>query len=228
MSPPLPTFAVLLDWDGTLIESLPLKIENAGRLFEARYGASAADVRASYAKHSGIPRRQLFDRIAEDTIGRTLTDDEFPSMSEAFSAGNRAIVIEKGHLRGGTLAGLKALREAGCALFVSTSAAQDEMEPLAHHFGIAALCDGLFGSRPGFSKGPEHAAHVRSMVGEDLPMAHIGDDESDMHLARAAGIAGIGITGTRTRDELTRAGAVAVVDALPDVVDLLPRMKAPR
>lgn len=211
--------AYLLDWDGTLIHSLPLKIENAARLFESRYGVSFEAVKASYARHSGIPRRDLFDRIAQDCLGRTLDDDEFPELSAAFSEGNREILLEQGRLRPGTLPALEGLSKAGRLLFISTSAAQEEMEPLARHFGVAPYCNGLFGSRPGFEKGPDHAAFVKKTY--DLKrkdMAGVGDDANDIHLFHKAGLTAIGITGTHPRETLLEEGADAVIDNLTELI----------
>lgn len=211
--------ALLLDWDGTLIDSLPLKIQNAGRLFAEDYGVEAAAVEAAYRRHSGIPRRALFDQIARDCMGRPLDEADFPGLSRRFSEGNVALVRESGSLRPGTLEALAALRSAGCLLFVSTSAMQDEMEPLALHFGVADFCTELLGSRPGFSKGPEHAAHVQTTYAlTPAQVASVGDDVNDIVLAQKAGIACFGITGTVDRATLEAAGAARVVDTLGEVV----------
>lgn len=210
---------LMLDWDGTLIHSLPLKIENAGRIFARRYGVEAGAVRTCYARHSGIPRRQLFERIAEETLGRPLEEEEFSALSHAFSAANRAVVVERGALRPGTRDTLEALHAYGCRLFVSTAAAPPEVEPLAQHFGVTPLVDGVFGSRPGFGKGPEHVDFVCRTHGLDRTLlAGVGDDVSDLRLFREAGILPIGITGTESRDVLLGHGAEHVIDRLDELL----------
>jgi len=65
-----PKWIIVFDWDGTLIESLPLKIRNAGRLFEETFGVPRAGIEAAYRVHSGIPRRQLLDRGVRFGPGR--------------------------------------------------------------------------------------------------------------------------------------------------------------
>ncbi len=210
--------ALLLDWDGTLIESLLLKIKNAGRLFAAIYGVDPADVEAAYRRHSGIPRRALFDKIALTCVGQPLSDAEFPTLSAAFSAGNVALIKKEGILRKDTLSALAALRDKGCRLFVSTSAVQEEMEPLAVHFGVSTFCTELLGSRPGFSKGPEHAAYIQDAYHlSAAEVASVGDDINDIKLAQRAGIACFGITGTEDRARLDDAGAAYVIDRLMEV-----------
>ncbi len=214
--------AILFDWDGTLIASLPLKIDNAAELFAARFDTDPEAVRASYRRHSGVGRRQLFNEIALDCVSRDLTDDEFAPLSAAFTQRNQQVIRDRGVLRPGTREALGILKEAGLLLCISTSAAQDEMEPLARHFGVADYCDDLLGSRPGFAKGPDHVRYVSSRYGIPLlDMAGIGDDERDMELFTAAGITPVGITGTQPRDTLLGRGARYVVDNMMDFVGIV-------
>ena len=209
----------LLDWDGTLIDSLPLKIENAAWLFSTRCGAAPDAVKASYRRHSGMPRRELFNRIAAECIGHRLSDHEFEALSHAFSEANLRTIATKGALRPNVRSALDTLQQRNCLLFVSTSASQQEVALLAQHFGLDTYFAELLGSSPGFSKGPEHVAHVRATYhlcyGE---MAGVGDEGHDIRLHRAAGIAAIGITGTEEREALLVAGADLVIDGLAELV----------
>lgn len=210
--------AFLLDWDGTLIDSLPIKIANAEELFNNELAFAKADVRVSYTKHSGVPRRTLFDRIAFDCRGRNLTDAEFGPLSEAFTDLNTSRIASQGKLKPRTMSALISLKRSGRLLFVSTSAAPEEIMLLSEHFGIRSLCEGVFGSRPGFSKGSEHADHVRKICGLSVEeLAGIGDDIEDIRLFNQAKILSIGLTGTRTRAELETLGADVVVDNLDEV-----------
>ena len=212
--------AFLVDWDGTLVDSLPIKRSNAAKLFADRLEADPAKITDSYSRHSGIPRRELFDSIASDCIGRPLDDREFAELSAEFTAMNQERVAKEGALRAGSVSVLARLRKAGRLVFISTAAAQHEIDLLAAGFGIAAECTEIMGSRPGFSKGPSHAAHVTEVY--QIPsseMAGIGDDEHDMRLFREAGILAVGITGTRSRLDLRAAGADLVVDYLDEVAD---------
>ena len=215
-----PFKALIIDWDGTLIDSLPLKIENAAALFCERFGLDGADVAESYTRHSGVPRRVLFDRISFDCRGCILSDAEFDALSSAFTDQNNRRIAAEGDLRPGTISTLSRLRDLGVLLYISTAAAQEEIDLLARHFGLVQVCNGIFGSRPSFSKGPDHANEV--IERHDLrrrDVAGIGDDTADMELFRASRIFPMGITGTRSRAELQSAGAEVVVDRLEDIVD---------
>jgi phosphoglycolate phosphatase-like HAD superfamily hydrolase len=214
-----PFSALLIDWDGTLIDSLPLKIANAASLFSERFGAVDTQVTASYAQHSGVPRRILFDRIAIDCIGRRLTEEEFEEVSNRFTERNNQVISKEGRLRPGSFDTLTSLKDLGVLTFISTSAAQEEITALSRHFGLDTVCTGILGSRPFFSKGPEHTKYVRErhhLKAEQI--AGIGDDVADIALFEEARIYGIGITGTRRREELLDAGARLVVDRLEEVL----------
>lgn len=214
-----PIKALLIDWDGTLIESLPIKIANARQLFAKRFGFDEQGVAESYARHSGVPRRVLFDRISADCQGRMLSDAEFEPLSRQFTEDNSRLVAAEGALRPGTLRTLAHLRKIGVLLYISTSAAQEEIDSLADHFGLSRVCHGIFGSRPSFSKGPDHAREIIETNGlSRQDVAGVGDDIADMELFRASGIFPIGIIGTRSRTELQKAGAGIVLDRLEDIL----------
>ena len=211
--------AFLLDWDGTLLDSLPLKVENAVRLFATCYGVAPEAVRASYRRHSGMPRRELFNRIAAECTGHRLSDHEFEALSDTFSETNLQTIPAKGVLRPNVHSSLEALRQRNCLLFVSTSASQQELALLAQHFGLDTYFHELLGSSPGFSKGLEHVAHVGATYHLcHKEMASVGDEVHDIRLHRAAGITAIGITGTEERETLLAAGADLVIDELVELV----------
>ena len=131
--------AFLLDWDGTLVKSLAIKIANAAEVISERFGADADAVSTAYSRHSGVPRRELFDRIAKDTIGRTLTDAEFDEVSPKFSALNRERIGAQASLRPGSLETIARMKEDDRLVFISTATAQDEIDPLAKNFRYRRL-----------------------------------------------------------------------------------------
>ena len=210
--------ALLVDWDGTLIDSLPIKIDNAAALFAEWFGADQDQVRRSYDHYSGIPRRELFESISMDSLGKGLSETDFRELSARFSEENRKSIRSRATLRTDVVEILSQLNSNGVALYVSTSAVQEEVEPLVAHFGLNAHFAGVLGSRPGFSKGEDHVAFVsRELSLERHRIAGIGDDVLDVDLFRNASITAIAITGTRTESELLERGADHVIGTLKDL-----------
>jgi phosphoglycolate phosphatase-like HAD superfamily hydrolase len=193
---------ILFDWDGTVIDSLSIKVGNAGRLFEKRFGIGSDGFQKVYRNYSGIPRRQLFDKVLKEFGFPPLLEDEFQDLSAAFTEMNRqslTLGAIPGVIPPDTRPALEMLGRLGCELYVSSSAAREELTSIA-----SALClDGYFreilGSTPGFGKGAEHVHYVQGKEQVTLEeMLFVGDDISDLELARQAGIAAVGRAGTHS------------------------------
>lgn len=201
---------ILFDWDGTLINSLDLKVRHAGLLFNQEYGVSPAEVEAAYRRHSGIPRQQLFAAIFQELQLGTLQDDDFARLSARFSEMNRRAFTDPGTpglLPPDTLPTLEQLRRMGAILYVSSSAATAELREIAQSLGLAQtfLDSGgeILGSQPGLNKGPEHVRYVlhRHMapyarLAEPLTLLAVGDEPADIRLARQAGVTAVAKAGT--------------------------------
>jgi len=209
---------VLFDWDGTLVNSLDIKIRNAGILFHQRFDLSSDGVEKAYRMHSGIPRRQLFDAILADMGQPPLFDASFASLSKAFSEKNREALRDRSQadlLPSTTLLALEILLQTGCLLFISSSADTDEIRDISKSLGLADyfISSGgeIYGSRPGFNKGIQHVEHICTSY--ELPveeLVFVGDDPADVRLGHAAGVFTVAMAGTYS--------AVALQEYNPDVI----------
>ena len=130
----------------------------------------------------------------------------------------------------GVPAALRELRESGFALAVATSKPEVYARPICERFGLSPLVDGVFGAPldEGTSTKADVIAKALANLGrtrEDAArMLMVGDREHDVHGAAEHGIACLGVTwGYAAPGELERAGAVAVLD---DVADLVPAVLA--
>lgn len=220
--------AVLFDWDGTLVNSLDIKIQNAGLLFNQRMGLPPEKVEAAYRAHSGIPRRQLFDAILADLGQPPLFDTGFASLSQAFSDKNRETLRDRsrpGLLTSDTLMALEILLQTGCLLYVSSSADTDEIRDIADNLGLADYFrrsgGEIFGSRPGFNKGSQHVEHI--CIQQKLPveeLVFVGDDPADVRLGQAAGVFTIAKAGTYSADALQVYKPDAIINSLDELVSV--------
>ena len=220
--------AVLFDWDGTLVNSLDVKIRNAGQLFQQEFDLSSEKVEEAYRTHSGIPRRQLFNAILSDLGKPALEADEFNNLSSKFSKMNTMALSDStlpGLIPADTPVILKSLQDKGCILFVSSSAATEELQHIAASLGLAqyfSISGGeIMGSRPGFNKGVDHVNHVcekYALVRDEV--LFVGDDLSDIRLGHEAGVMTIAKMGTYPFEVLKDYNADAVVESLHEITSL--------
>lgn len=208
----LPYKAILFDLDGTLTGlSLDRKIENAGMLFASKFRVNPQAIERAYRTHSGIPRRQLFEQIAKDVMGRSLSESEFRLLSEEFTRRNIRALRELPFVEGAS-ALLGDLAAAGVFLAVSSSA-----DPVEVNGRLAGLHDRLFdeimGSHREFQKGRAHIEYIAECAGcAPREMLMVGDEPPDLYLAREAGAKVALVAQTRPLAELAA--------LLPDILVL--------
>lgn len=204
--------AILFDVDGTLTMSLGAKVENAGKLLSKQYSVSASAVEAAYRKHSGVPRRLLFQMIAEDVLGRPLTDEEFHALSQKFTKLN--VEVLKGlPFVGGAVELLRDLHAAGVKMALSTSAAPEEVHARFMGRRESRFFAALMGSFGDFHKGLPHFEHFSRITGCPISeVLMVGDESPDLKLAREAGANVALVAQTCARSELALLGPDILVD----------------
>ena len=242
------TCLVFFDWDGTLVKTLDLKISNAAHLFQHEFGVHPESVEAAYRRHSGIPRRQLFEAICADLSLPELNQARFAALSRQFTQLNRQAIEDRtaawaveGQPTGteSLLASacpqtLKTLFEAGCTLYISSSADPDEIRPVAQMLGLEKYFHQsggeILGSQPGFSKGPQHIAYaLNRAAGQDAAaqaaghasLFFVGDEPADIRLGRQGGAFTIAVAGTWSPERLAQEKPDAVVTSLEEVPVLI-------
>lgn len=211
-----PAPLVLLDLDGTLTDSAPGIVASA-RAAYADLGLPAPDaatlrtfvgppIVGSFLAH-GVPAERIGEAVAayrrSFTAGGMFDNAVFDGVPEV----------------------LAALRETGATLLVATSKPTVFARPIADHFGLTALLDGVFGAPPDdvpSSKATVIAEAVASLgpgLFDPRRTVMVGDREHDVLGARAHGIDTVGVRwGYALPGELEAAGAVAVVERPADLL----------
>lgn len=210
----------VLDWDGTLFDSMAIKLESFAHVVSTRLrslgaGVAPEEAKAIYQGHSGKPRRELFTIVAH-THGIQLKDTDMDSMSEQLTELNHA-VLAGAHLFDDTIPLLERLLLLGRTPYVSSSVPQVELD----HFTslklpseLLASLGGVFGSQSGFGKGPQHLSRIMEIESRSAAnLIMIGDDEADFSLSTAAGVDCILVN--RTNREIP-----AGIPAIPNLIAL--------
>lgn len=185
----------VLDWDGTLFDSMAVKLQSFAQVtatYLANTGANMTTERAAgiYRANSGKPRREIF-AIVGKACGADLAEQDFKVMSDRLTTLNYKLLADARVFDDAT-ALLSHLVQHGRTPCISSSVPQHELD----HFvsrkvprELRSAFGGVFGSAPGFGKGP---AHLERIMTDNNVVAQstlaIGDDEADYELGTAAGV----------------------------------------
>lgn len=209
------TFSVLLDLDGTLIDSHPGIL--ASCLAALRALGHEPDETLDIKGIIGPPLEDMMQVLL-----RSYGDDRVDEAVAAY----RQHYGETGLLGSVPYPGigksLEAMKQSGLRIYLATSKREVFAGRILDHLKLAVYFDGIHGSVPGgeLDHKPELLAHVLSKHG--FSPAHslmVGDRRYDISGAHAVGMRGLGVLwGYGTRDELETAGADQLVESPADLV----------
>ena len=205
--------AIVFDWDGTLIDSLPaIYVANQRVLAEFGLPFDADRYREAY-----VPDwRLMYQRLG-------VPDEHLDSVGTRWLELYRD--IDEGGLLPGVAASLRRLSRAGFVLALVTAGDRDIVEGQMERYGLAELLPvRVFGTDPIASKPhPDPLILVLRQLGRIDRIAtarYVGDVPDDMRMARAVGAVGIGIeSDIWTPDVLRAAGASAIYPGVAAFVD---------
>jgi phosphoglycolate phosphatase len=209
-----PVYSVLLDLDGTLVDSQPGIA--ASCLAALRALGHAPDDDLDLTPAIGPPIEEIMqvllkpygdDRVAEAVLAyrqhygeRGLFQSEpYPGIAQA----------------------LEEMRQAGLRIYLATSKRAIFARRILEHLELDAYFNAIHGSVPGgeFDHKPELLAHILSE--HDLGPSHglmVGDRRHDIIGAHAVGMRGLGVLwGYGSRQELETAGADLLVESSTDL-----------
>jgi phosphoglycolate phosphatase len=212
---------VLLDLDGTLMDSAPGIVASAAHAYRA-LGLPVPDA-ATLRSFVGPPITDSFPRHG---VPPELLSETVRQYRAAFTAGG----MYDNAVFDGIPAALRTLRDAGCTLAVATSKPEVYAVPICERFGLTPLVDAVFGAPldEATSTKADVIAKALATLGRvspvdaatDGPVLMVGDREHDVHGAAAHGIDCLGVTwGYAAPGELEAAGAVALVDDVAELAD---------
>lgn len=205
--------AIVFDWDGTLVDSLPAIFDANTRVL-AEYGLpfDADRYRAAY-----VPDwRLMYQRLG-------IPDDALEVAGarwlELYRATDEADLLPR------VAESLARLSDAGFVMGLVTAGHREVVEGQLERFGLGGLLPSrVFGNDPiAVKPHPDPLLRVLDQLGRSHRIAtarYVGDVPDDMRMARTVGSLGIGIESTiGTRGALEAAGASAVYPSVAEFVD---------
>lgn len=208
------TGCVLLDLDGTLIDSQPGIL--ASCLAALRALGHQPDENLDLTGIIGPPIEDIMQILL-----RPYGDDRIDQAVDAY----RRYYGESGFLGSVPYPGiglsLEAMKRAGLRIYLATSKRLLFASRILDHLKFTTIFDGIHGSVPGgaMDHKPALLAHVLSEHGlSPLRCLMVGDRRHDIAGAHAVGMRGLGVLwGYGSRDELEAAGADGLVEHPADL-----------
>ena len=204
--------AIVLDFDGVILESNHVKAETFRRLF-SQYPQNAEAIVKLHRDHGGMPRQEKLRIICEDILGVPFDDDDIRRLSKEFGrlADDAMMTCP---FTPGALDFLQTYSDV-CPLFIATGTPEDEMQPLIERRGLAELFAGVFGSPR------DKAAILRDVMSENgwrpSEMVFVGDSIDDYKGAEATGVPFIGRIAPGKADTFTDANVSLIVESLAEL-----------
>lgn len=208
------TCSVLLDLDGTLIDSQPGILASCVATLRAlgHEPDETLDIKRAIGPPLEDMLQVLLQSYGDNRVGEAVTayrqhygesglfgSEPYPGIGDA----------------------LREMKQAGLRIYLATSKREIFASRILHHLGFATYFDGIHGSVPGgaLDHKPELLAHILSQ--HDISSSHsvmVGDRRYDISGAHAVGMHGLGVLwGYGTRDELETAGADQLVGSTTDL-----------
>jgi phosphoglycolate phosphatase len=208
------TCSVLLDLDGTLIDSQPGI--SASCLAALRALGHEPDETLDMTRLIGPPLEDIMQVLL-----RPYGDDRIAEAVAAYRQHYGESGFRGSEPYPGIGNSLNAMQQAGLRIYLATSKRETFASRILDHLGFATYFDGIHGSVPGgaLDHKPELLAHILSE--HKLSPSHslmVGDRRHDISGAHAVRMRGLGVLwGYGSRDELETAGADRLVESTADL-----------
>jgi phosphoglycolate phosphatase len=208
------TFSVLLDLDGTLIDSQPGILASCLAALRAlgHEPDETLDIRRAIGPPLEDVMQVLLQSYGDDRVGEAV-------------AAYRQHYGESGFLGSEPYPGigksLEEMKRTGLRIYLATSKRATFASGILEHLEFATYFDGIYGSVPGgeLDHKPELLAHILSQ--HDISPSRslmVGDRRHDISGAHAVGMRSLGVLwGYGSRDELETAGAEQLVESPADL-----------
>ncbi|MFV0297083.1 MAG: phosphoglycolate phosphatase [Hyphomicrobiaceae bacterium] len=218
---------VVFDLDGTLVETAPDLIRAVNHILESQ-GLAAVEP-ALIRPSISFGGRAMIQR-ALDLHGVTASPTEVDALFDMFIAHYSANISVDSHPFPGLIAALDVLQSRGARLAVCTNKREVHSRDLLEQLGLASLFAAIAG-RDTFEVHKPHPEHLLGVIrlanGNPARGIMIGDSETDIRTARAAGLPVIAVPFGYTDTPVDQLGPDAVISHYDELVPTIDRLIAP-
>ncbi|WP_285404745.1 HAD-IA family hydrolase [Luteibacter sp. ME-Dv--P-043b] len=212
-----PFSLVIFDLDGTLVDSAAAIAAAVNRTLEDWKLPRVDDARI--VDWIGEGSRQLITYAFRDAGSEADIDAVMPGFLVHY-----AETALDGDAYDGVVDTLRALHDQGVTLAVCTNKNEEFVRPLLEARGMLPFVDGITGGNTLPQRKPSGAPllHLARQTGVAVTeVLMVGDSESDALAAHDAGVALVMVSyGYRKSLDLATTGALAVIDRMPDLLDI--------
>ena len=200
--------AVVLDFDGVILDSAVIKTVAFAELFKEEDPAHQRLILEHHRAHAGISRYEKFRWAYREALKRPLDAAGERVLGERYNAIVEAKVLAAPFIPGA----LEFLRSCRLPLFVASGTPEDELRRIVERRGLAPFFRGVFGS-------PRRKDAILAGIASDLgipgsSLAMVGDAMTDYEGARSCGAAFIGIVPAGEENSFP-AGTTVIPDLRP-------------
>jgi phosphoglycolate phosphatase len=210
----IPRPCVLLDLDGTLIDSRPGIL--ASCLAALRALGHEPDATLDITRIIGPPLEDIMPVLLQPYRDHRVDEAVAAYRQHYGECGLLGSVPYPGIARS-----LKEMQQAGLQIYLATSKRVTFASRILEHLEFATYFDGIYGSMPGGKL--DHKSELLAYILSKHDISHsrclmVGDRRHDISGAHAVGLRGLGVLwGYGTRDELETAGADQLVETTGDL-----------
>jgi phosphoglycolate phosphatase-like HAD superfamily hydrolase len=192
--------ALVFDFDGVILESADVKTDAFVELYAEHGSEVVGKVRTHHLANLGISRFKKFSWIAENVLGKPITEAESQQLGIRFSDLAFAKVLAAPFVPGAELA----LRAISLPMFVASGTPHDELRMIVDRRGLAPRFREVHGSpaeKPGILRDllGRHALAPRDVL-------FVGDGMSDYKAAVEVGVEFLARDTAPLHDEWTKLG----------------------
>lgn len=207
--------ALLLDFDGVIVDSIPVKLGAYLRLYEHERPEHLQAIRDHQRSHGGVTRRIKFRYFEREVFGRSVTDADIERLSDAFTRLVHEAVVACPLIPGA----LDLLRRAHgrATMHVVSGTPQEELVDIVGRRRLAAFFESVHGAPAGKRDTFERILRERGYRPERV--LAIGDALTEYEAAASLGVPFLGVVAGG--DAATFPPGVATVPTLEGVAGAL-------